>query len=237
MADLDQIIERAHRADHGVAQRTAIDGAIAADFHLVLDDDTADLEDAHRAFGAWHKAEAFAADGNILRDADLGADQGVADAGVGADHGVVADDHAVADHRIGSEAAARADLRIFAHHRAAGDFGVVADMGAGGDESAGMDESLGLGAGVKQLADMREGEAGIFGQQQGAAIMRIGAEFAAGDDHAGMAGGEGRGMTGIAENGQFPRRRVRQFSHVVDHFVRTFGVSQFGAHDLGDTAQ
>ena len=34
VTDLDQIIERAHRPDHGVAQRAAIDGAIAADLHL-----------------------------------------------------------------------------------------------------------------------------------------------------------------------------------------------------------
>ena len=67
VADLDQIIERAHRADHGVAQRAAIDGAIAADFDLVLDDHAADLEDAHRALGPGHEAEAFAADGDIAQ--------------------------------------------------------------------------------------------------------------------------------------------------------------------------
>ncbi len=161
----------------------------------------------------------------------------MADTAIGADGAVIANDHTVTDHGIGADAAAHADPHILAHHRAASDLGVIADAGAGGDEGARMDEGLGLRAGIEKLSDAREGEAGIVGQKQRAAIVRIAAELAAGHHDAGMTGGEGGGVPRIAEHGKFAGDRIGQLGHVVNHFIHAFGMGKLGAHNLGNMTQ
>ena len=44
VADLDQIVDLGALADHGVADRAAVDGGAGADLDVVLDDDPADLQ-------------------------------------------------------------------------------------------------------------------------------------------------------------------------------------------------
>ena len=100
-----------------------------------------------------------------------------------------------------------------------------------------MDDGFRLIAGIEEFADPREGQPGIVGQKQGAAIVRIGAELAAGDDHAGVAVGKGLGVPGIAKNGQLAGRGIRQLRDVVNHFVRALRLGQFGAHNARNMTQ
>ena len=43
VGDLDEIVDLGALADHGVADRAAVDGGVGADLDIVLDDDAADL--------------------------------------------------------------------------------------------------------------------------------------------------------------------------------------------------
>src|SRR5262245_14227687 len=62
VANLHQIIDLGSLADHGVAIGTAVDRAASADFHVVLDDDAADLRHFRMAVPAERIAEAVLAE-------------------------------------------------------------------------------------------------------------------------------------------------------------------------------
>ncbi len=100
-----------------------------------------------------------------------------------------------------------------------------------------MDETACLAVGVKKFADARKGAAGIVGQKKRAAIVRIGAELAAGYDQAGMADRESRGVTGIAENRHFAESRIGQLGNIVDEFFRALLMKEFCPHASSDLAQ
>src|ERR1700759_370484 len=79
VADLDKIIERAAGADHRVAGRAAVDGAIRAQADVVADDHAPDLQQPHRPRRSRDKAEAGTADGAGRTDFDPRAEQGMAE--------------------------------------------------------------------------------------------------------------------------------------------------------------
>ena len=79
VADLHQIVDLGALADHGVADRAAVDGGAGADLHVVLDDDPADLRDLAMAVGAHHVAEAVLADRGSRDGRYAVADQGMGD--------------------------------------------------------------------------------------------------------------------------------------------------------------
>src|SRR5262249_14905531 len=60
--DLDQIVDLAPLADHGVADRTAVDGRVGADLDVVLNDDPSDLRHLGVALPAWQVAKAVLPD-------------------------------------------------------------------------------------------------------------------------------------------------------------------------------
>ena len=119
VAYLHQVVDLGALADHGIADRTAVDGSTGADFHIVLDDDAADLRDFKTASAAHHEAKAILADLAAAMNDDPIADQGVADRGAGADRAVAADPDLGTDHAVG------------AYHRAGADLGARPDDRAG----------------------------------------------------------------------------------------------------------
>ena len=106
--DLHEIINFGAFADHGVLQRAAVDAAVGADLHVVLDDDPADLRHLEVALGAHGEAEPVLADPHAGMQDDPVADQRVHDGGAGADVAAAADGHPVADDGAGGDPSCRA---------------------------------------------------------------------------------------------------------------------------------
>ena len=126
VADLHEVIDLGALADHRVLERAAVDAAVGADLHVVLDDDAADLRHLEVTLAAHGEAEAVLADPHARMQDDAVAHQRVRDARPGADVAAPADRHAVAHH------GARR------HHRAAPDLGLAADDGAGLDANVAL---------------------------------------------------------------------------------------------------
>ena len=107
--DLHQIINFRAFADDRILKGPAVDGLVGADFHVVLDDDPADLRHLEVAPAAHGEAETVLADPHARMDDDPVADQGVGDCCQRADVAVAADGDAVADHGAGGDACAASD--------------------------------------------------------------------------------------------------------------------------------
>ena len=98
--DLHKIINFRALADQWCpARRPAVNSRIGADFHVVLNDDPADLRDFEVAGLAHGKAEPVLADGHAGVDRDAVADQGMGDGGIRPDIAVAADMDPIADRR------------------------------------------------------------------------------------------------------------------------------------------
>lgn len=110
VADLHEIIDHRSSADDSISGGAAVDRAVRADFNVVLDHDTAELQHAEQALWSGHEAKALTADGDTAFDPDTVADEGVADRRVGADDAVVANDHAGTDNRVKTDVAPRPNL-------------------------------------------------------------------------------------------------------------------------------
>src|SRR5439155_26812160 len=93
--DLHEIINFRAFADHCVLQRPAIDTAVGADLHVVLDDDPTDLRHLEMALGAHGKAEAVLPDPYAGVQYDPVADEGMDDRGAGAGGGAAADGYPI----------------------------------------------------------------------------------------------------------------------------------------------
>ena len=65
--DLHEIINFRAFADHRILERAAVDAAVGADLHVVLDDHPADLRHLEVAPGAHGEAEAVLADPHARR--------------------------------------------------------------------------------------------------------------------------------------------------------------------------
>ena len=68
VGDLHQIVDPASLGDHGVRAGSAVDGGVGTDFHVVFDQDTAELRNLHVAAPIDREAE------SLLADADAGED-------------------------------------------------------------------------------------------------------------------------------------------------------------------
>ena len=73
------------------------------------------------------------------------------------------------------------------------------------------------GARTEKLADAGEGQPRIVAQQQCAAIVGIIFQFAAGDDDAGMAPGEGIGMAHAGKYAELAVARLFQIRDIAHH--------------------
>src|SRR5690606_29602286 len=97
--DLDLVVELDVIADHGVFERTAIDGGVGADLDVVTDDHTSDLRDLDPAAIAFAgKTETVGADDRAgMNDATGTQLAAVIDGHVGVEHAGIADTRAVAN--------------------------------------------------------------------------------------------------------------------------------------------
>src|SRR5262245_44788525 len=125
--DLHEIINFAALADDGVLERPAIDAAIGADFHVIVQNDAADLGDLEVALRPHGKAKAVLADAHARVQNDAVADDGVRHADPRSDVAALADHDAVADEGTGG------------HRRGATDLGFAPDHGAGLHQRTGGD--------------------------------------------------------------------------------------------------
>ena len=89
--DLDKIIDFGALADHGIADRAAVDRRVRDDLDVVLDDDPADLRNFSIAGRAAQKAKAILSDAHARMDHDAVADQRMDDGGRRADPAVASD--------------------------------------------------------------------------------------------------------------------------------------------------
>ena len=115
--DLHKIVDLGALADDGVAGRAAVDRDVGADFHVVLNDDAADLRDFPMALRRRQIAEPVLADAGAGMDDHAVADQRVQHRRAGADRAIAADRDARADHGAGRDQRASADLGARADHR------------------------------------------------------------------------------------------------------------------------
>ena len=97
MTDLHKVIDARTGTYDGVAGRSAIDGRVGADFHVVFNKHSAKLRDAEKACLGCGEAEALLADPRTRVDVDARAKQGMTEAGMGSDAAIAAYGHASAD--------------------------------------------------------------------------------------------------------------------------------------------
>src|SRR5664279_2127164 len=117
MADLNQVVDLAALADHGVANGPAVNRGAGADFDVVLDDDAPDLRHLEVAGAAHDVAEAILTDLAAGVDNDPVADQRVRDHRPAADGAIAPDPHLGTDHRGRPDDAAAADFGARSNHR------------------------------------------------------------------------------------------------------------------------
>src|ERR1700689_1086533 len=139
VSDLHEVVDLRPLADDSIARCAAVDRRIRADFHIVLDDDAADLRHLRMSQGSDDKAETVLADRRSGMDDDPVSDQGIGDAHAGADRTAAADLDVGCDDDIGPEDGPRADLRLWTDDgaRIDDDFGL--EPGLGMNRSAGAD--------------------------------------------------------------------------------------------------
>src|SRR5215471_4651198 len=127
VADLHQVVDLCALANHGVTVGAAIDRAPGADFHVVLNDDAADL----RHFGMGAPAQCITkpvlAETAAWVNDDAVPDQAVQNGGLRADRTVAPDPHT------------RPDDRMCGHYRAGPDFRARPDHDARIDRNAGLE--------------------------------------------------------------------------------------------------
>lgn len=94
-----------------------IDRRVGIDFHVIFHDHTAKLRDTEKAGLGRGDAEALPTDPGARVAVDARAQQGMAEAGMGANAAIVAHDDAGADGDERSDMATRIDLRACFNHR------------------------------------------------------------------------------------------------------------------------
>ena len=203
MANLNEIINLRSLTDDRIAQGTPVDRAVGADFHPVLDDDTADLADLQMALAAHGEAEAVLADRHARMDDHIIADQGVGDHSTRADEAVPPDGAAITDDGAGGDARARAYLGLGADDRARLDGDTRFQAGAGVDMS-----------GIRWGASSRLRGARFRIEER--ERFRIGAVGLRRQQHR-RCGGSARGVLGLDEAGAGPGlRELRQIFRIVE---------------------
>jgi hypothetical protein len=112
MGDLNEIIDLRALADHGIAAGAPVHGRIGADFHIVLNDDAADLRHLEVPLGPHGETESVLPDAHARMKNDPVAEEGMGHSHVGGNRAVAPDLHLRADHRMGPDQGSRADLRM-----------------------------------------------------------------------------------------------------------------------------
>src|SRR5215831_20030867 len=97
VANLDEIVDLGPFANHGVLDGSAIDGAVGADFHVVLDDDPTDLRDLAGTIRARDKPESVLSDRTTRMHDHAIANQSMGYRSIGTDCTIAADANAGPD--------------------------------------------------------------------------------------------------------------------------------------------
>src|SRR5215470_5118824 len=134
--DLHKIINFGAFPDHCIGEGAAVDAAVGADFHVVVENDTADLRHLEVALGAHGKAKPVLAYAHACVQDHPVTDDGVDEAYPGANVAVAPNHHPIADHRACRHGAAGADARLTSDH------GTRFHPRAGLDHGAGVQQGL-----------------------------------------------------------------------------------------------
>ena len=110
VGDMHEVIEHGAGADHRVSGGAAVDGAVGADLHVVLDKDAAKLQHRRKAICTRHEAETGGADRYPRFHGHAPADYRVAYVAVGPDAAFTSEHHAVGDDRIEADMASLAEF-------------------------------------------------------------------------------------------------------------------------------
>jgi hypothetical protein len=127
VSDLNQIIEPRAGTDDGVMRGSSVDGGIGANLHIVSDDDAAELRDTQKSRFGGGEAEAFLANPSAWVDVNACTQQGVAQAGMGADPAIGTNCYTAANRYERTDATARADLSTSFDDDVGTDFGRCID--------------------------------------------------------------------------------------------------------------
>src|SRR5262249_10354540 len=114
--DLHEIINFRARTDHGVPESPAVNAAIGADLHVVLDDHTADLRHLEMALGPHGKADPVLPDPRAGRQDPRAAEGRGRGAGPRPHVAATADPHPIADDRARRDGGAATDLGLPPYH-------------------------------------------------------------------------------------------------------------------------
>ena len=224
MRDVHQVVNLRALADDGGPEGAAINGGVRADFHVVVNDDVADLKHLAMAALVEHIAVAVRADdragvdGNAMPDLAFGINHHVRKQ---AD--IVAQLAVAADMIAAQERGARADFYARADHAVRSDMRGGINLRRGGDGCAGMDpRRIGVRR-KKERQEFRHGRAGVRHTDE---HFRGGSEFARHENRRGqtlLGGGEvgflfgerevaGLGAVGGSEAGQYDRAVAKDFA-------------------------
>src|SRR5579884_526341 len=116
VGNLDEIVDLGAFSDHGVTSRTAVDRAVGADFHVILNDDSATLGYFLMTLPPRQIAEAVLSDPGAWMNDHAVAEQRVQDAGARANRAITPNANAGADHSAGSNDRARSDFGMRPDH-------------------------------------------------------------------------------------------------------------------------
>ena len=192
-------------ADHRVGQSAAIDRAVGADFHIVLDDHPAKLRDGQKALRRDGEAETLLADPRARVNVDPVADQRVRDAGMAADPAIRADLDPVADHRQRRRSGSAADHRARADHGQRPDFGGGVDPRVGADHRGWDGRPARRRRRMEQRRDPRPGGSGLGGDDRDGGGGTLSAQIRMHDHRAGPGFLQRRQVFAVVEESSRPR--------------------------------
>ncbi len=164
--DLDQIVDHGAGADDGIRAGTAVERGVGANFHIVADDDAAQLRHFDEAIGIGRKTETVLSDTHAGIEPDARTDNGVADRDLGAHPRVVAERTCSTDYAAGTDQCATTDFGPRAYHGERLDPTAFADLCAGVDASVGRNPRDRRRLWIKGLRRQRVSAVGSLRHQQ-----------------------------------------------------------------------
>jgi len=236
VSDLDQVIEHAASTENRVSLGAAIDCAICTDLYIVLNNHTTEVGHPNGSPWTGREPKTRTAQAHIARDPNPRADQGVCDCRIRTDVAVVAKDYACADHHIRRQVTSRAYSCFRADDHPGVDLAFPTKYGRFVDLRSAMRSRVKRVWWIKEVANLRVGDARHCDDQQRDANFRELGKLTAGDDDAGPRLRECDLVAGIAEQAQLAGLRCTQRSDAVDHHLTGSLVRQLSGDMRGDFA-
>ncbi len=234
VADLHEVVDLGALADHGVAQRTAIDGGPCPDLDHVLDQHAAGLRHLGVAGGTRNKAIAILADPAPRMDDHPIADQGAEDRRADPDAAIAADFDIGPDHCIGTDHRARTDLHIGTDHRQRVDNHTVFQMSGRVNDRRRRDAVITerrlrtQAVGVELMRDADKGAIRVSHAQHGHMRRDTGFQPLTDKAGAGVGAGELVGVFLVVEEREVGRPRPLKGGETIDPHISATGIQQLG---------